>query len=166
MQQEIAELKKSLEDSQASQRTLTSELVDLRSVLEQRSSELDTVKKKMNREISIGPGIQDLGSSLSGSPQSPSSKYDLGAAQNKITGLKYAFDGFYNNRALLIFHCRRHIVQELQKENQIATQRNKLLESENKLLASEAEQLRQVIYMTVPNAPHSLFGLGNEVARR
>lgn len=88
VQQEITELKKSLEDSQASQRTLTAELVDLRSVLEQRSSELDTMKKKMNREMPISPGIQDLGSSLGGSPQSPSSKYDLGAAQNKITGLK------------------------------------------------------------------------------
>jgi hypothetical protein len=39
----------------------------------------------------------------------------------------------------------RHIVQELQKENLAASQRNKLLESENKLLLSETDQLRQVI---------------------
>lgn len=150
-------MKKSLEDSQASQRALTVELVDLRNVLEHRSSELGTVKKMMNREISIIPGMQDFGSSPSGSPQSASSKHDLGAAQNKITGLKYAFDGICNNHTLLTFSCRRHIVQELQKENQIATQRNKLLESENRLLASETEQLRQVIYVPIPNDPiHSL----------
>lgn len=35
-------------------------------------------------------------------------------------------------------------MQDLQKENLAATQRNKLLESENSLLLSETEQLRQV----------------------
>lgn len=41
--------------------------------------------------------------------------------------------------------ARRHIVQELQKDNQTAAQRNKLLESENRLLVSETDQLRQVL---------------------
>lgn len=41
--------------------------------------------------------------------------------------------------------CSRHIVQELQKDNQAAAQRNKLLESENRLLVSETDQLRQVL---------------------
>lgn len=38
----------------------------------------------------------------------------------------------------------RHIIQELQKENAVATQENGFLKSENKLLLSEAEQLRRV----------------------
>ena len=38
----------------------------------------------------------------------------------------------------------RHIIQELQKENQAAKQQAKLVESENQLLMNETEQLRQV----------------------
>lgn len=39
---------------------------------------------------------------------------------------------------------RRHIVQELQKENAASAQRLRSLEAENKLLLSETEQLREV----------------------
>ena len=38
----------------------------------------------------------------------------------------------------------RHIVQQLQKENDASAKRCKVLESENKLLLSETEQLREV----------------------
>ncbi len=44
---------------------------------------------------------------------------------------------------------RRHIIQELQKENANAAHQNKLLESENKLLLSETEQLRKVILRNI-----------------
>lgn len=38
----------------------------------------------------------------------------------------------------------RHIVQELQKENTVSSQRCRVLEAENRLLMSETEQLREV----------------------
>ncbi|KAF7376043.1 hypothetical protein MSAN_00019100 [Mycena sanguinolenta] len=88
--------------------------------------ELDSLKKKTNRDLALNNGIQ--------SPQS--SKHES-AAREEITGLK-------------------HIVQELQKESLAATQRTKLLESENQLLRSEAEQLRQEVQILEENLDNSL----------
>lgn len=45
---------------------------------------------------------------------------------------------------ILLLTIGRHIVQELQKENNSLSQTIKLLKSENQLLVSETEQLREV----------------------
>ncbi|KAL4078456.1 hypothetical protein V8B97DRAFT_2021512 [Scleroderma yunnanense] len=50
----------------------------------------------------------------------------------------------------------KHIVQELQKEIEAVTQRNKLLESENRLLMSETDQLRQELKVLEDNVEQSL----------
>jgi hypothetical protein len=58
--------------------------------LDERSADLDALKKRMNREMPINNGLQEpVKNSRSGSPQSPSSKYDLTAARDEITGLKF-----------------------------------------------------------------------------
>ncbi|KAF8070239.1 hypothetical protein FPV67DRAFT_1486720 [Lyophyllum atratum] len=102
--------------------------------LDETSKELESLKKKNNREATISNGLHDT---LRLMPSSPSSKYDLAAAREEITGLK-------------------HIVQELQKENLAATQRIKILESENQLLSSEANQLRQEVQILEDNLDKSL----------
>jgi len=89
--QEVSELKHALDESRASQRELTNENLELRQVLDERSADLDSLKKRMNREMPINNGLQEpVRNSRSSSPQSPSSKYDLAAARDEITGLKYA----------------------------------------------------------------------------
>jgi len=90
--QEIVELKQSLEESRASQQDLMNERLELRQALDERSADLDALKKRMNREVSISSGLQEPArNSRSASPQSPSSsKYELAAARDEITGLKFA----------------------------------------------------------------------------
>ncbi|KAI0743950.1 hypothetical protein C8Q80DRAFT_1220751 [Daedaleopsis nitida] len=136
LQEEVAELKQQLAQAKAMssagsvsklQQSLIrtqAELADehaiveeLRALANSRTAELDTIRKKLNREGSIN------GHELK-TPSSPSSKHDLSAARDEITGLK-------------------HIVQELQKENASVAQRCKVFEAENKLLLSETEQLRE-----------------------
>lgn len=143
--QEVSELKQALDDSRASQRELANANLELRQALDERSADLDLLKKRMNREIPINNGLQEpIRNSRSSSPQSPSSKYDLAAARDEITGLKYVL-------ILVIFftdhYVTRHIVRTLQQESQSATQRNKLLESENRLLVTETDQLREVWFV-------------------
>ncbi|THH28649.1 hypothetical protein EUX98_g5533 [Antrodiella citrinella] len=106
----------------------------LRSQVEDRSSELEAVRKKLNREAPIN-GLQDSNKVL---PSSPSSKSDLSATREEIKGLK-------------------HIVQELQKENTVIVQRSKVLESENKLLLSETDQLREDMKALEDNVEQSLL---------
>jgi CAP-Gly domain-containing linker protein 1 len=88
--QEIVELTQALEESRASQQDLITERLELRQALDERSSDLDALKKRMNREVPINSGLQEpVRDSRSSSPQSPSSKYDLAAARDEITGLKF-----------------------------------------------------------------------------
>ncbi|KAI0759824.1 hypothetical protein BD413DRAFT_487303 [Trametes elegans] len=141
LQEEIAELKQQLVQARAAsgdpaasddvrslqedkQTRTQAELADERAIVEElralaneRTAELETIRKKLNRDGTVN-GHE------SKPPPSPSSKHDLAAARDEITGLK-------------------HIVQELQKENAAAAQRSKVLEAENKLLLSETEQLRE-----------------------
>ncbi|KAJ6586802.1 hypothetical protein DFH09DRAFT_1141573 [Mycena vulgaris] len=127
---EIAKLQDLLEDSRRGETAASEQVEKLRHALAAQSAELDALKKKSNRDMTLNNGIQ--------SPQSPStSKHDLAIAREEITGLK-------------------HIVQELQQESLAATQRTKLLESENQLLLSEAEQLRQEVQILEENLDHSL----------
>jgi CAP-Gly domain-containing linker protein 1 len=87
--QEIAELRESLEESRSSQRELVNERLELRHALDERSTELDALRKRINREIPINAGLQEpYRNSRSSSPQSPSSKYELSMARDEITGLK------------------------------------------------------------------------------
>jgi CAP-Gly domain-containing linker protein 1 len=88
--QEIAVLKQSLEESHTSQRVLANERLELLQALDERSAELDALKKRVNREMPVNSGLQEpVRNSRSSSPQSPSSKYDLAAARDEITGLKF-----------------------------------------------------------------------------
>jgi hypothetical protein len=107
------------------------EVLVLRKGLEERTSELDTMKKRLNRDIPVN-GIQEP-------PRTPTSSKQESA---EVMGLKSVLFLFFLLLAL-IFHYR-HIVQDLQQETSAVTQRNKLLESENRLLMSETDQLRQV----------------------
>ncbi|KAI0663349.1 hypothetical protein C8Q70DRAFT_1042120 [Cubamyces menziesii] len=137
-QEEIAELRQQLAQARASggdpgladelhslqEDRQTAELADERAIVEElralaneRTAELDTIRKKLNRDTPVnGHEIK--------TPASPSSKHDLAVARDEIKGLK-------------------HIVQELQKENAASEQRCKALEAENKILLSETEQLRE-----------------------
>ncbi|KAF7361997.1 CAP-Gly domain-containing linker protein 2 [Mycena venus] len=127
---EIAKLQDLVEEARRREMEAMEEVEKLRQALAAQSTEVDTLKKKANRDLALNNGIQ--------SPQSSSvSKHDLSAAREEITGLK-------------------HIVQELQKESLAATQRTKLLESENQLLLSEAEQLRQEVQILEENLDNSL----------
>ncbi len=114
---------------------------ELRALANERTTELDTLRKKLNREGSVN------GYELK-APVSPSSKHDLAAARDEIIGLKCVFSFSVSSGAQLrLTPCLtrgRHIVQELQKDNAAHTQRSNVLESENKLLLSETEQLREV----------------------
>ncbi|KAI1795501.1 hypothetical protein LXA43DRAFT_723290 [Ganoderma leucocontextum] len=123
LEDELYSLRGDREMLQESLKRTQAELADERAIVEElrvlaneRTVELDNMRKKLNRDGSVN------GYELK-APVSPSSKHDLAAARDEITGLK-------------------HIVQELQKENGAFAQRSKVLESENKLLLSETEQLR------------------------
>jgi CAP-Gly domain-containing linker protein 1 len=132
---EIARLNSQLEASRGAEQSLP---LDLRSSLASQSVELHSLKKKLNREIPVSNGPQE-----SFKPNgSPTSKHEYNALRDEITGLKLVYHSGVISPLTIFFI--RHIVQELQKENLAASQRNKLLEAENKLLVSENEQLRQV----------------------
>lgn len=78
-----------LEDSHAAQQDLAEERSELRAALDERSADVDSLKKKINRDMPINAALQEpLRNSHSSSPQSPSSKYDLASARDEITGLK------------------------------------------------------------------------------
>lgn len=82
-------MKQSLEGSLATQRELVNERLELRHALDERTTELDILRKRMNREMPINAGLQEpYRNSRSSSPQSPSSKYDISMARDEITGLK------------------------------------------------------------------------------
>ena len=109
----------------------------LRRELEERSAEIDTLRKKNNREVSI------TGDPSRPTPLSPSSKNDMNAARDEIKGLKSVANSLSASFSLIVVTFR-HIIQELQKENQTVKQQAKFMESENQLLMNETEQLRQV----------------------
>ncbi|TFY51229.1 hypothetical protein EVJ58_g10676 [Rhodofomes roseus] len=104
-------------------------ITDLESLVEERTAELDSVRKKVGRDTTVNGG--DSG-------KVTPSKHDLTNAREEITGLK-------------------HIVQELQKEISAAAQRNKVLESENKLLLTETEQLRQDLKVLEESVEQSIM---------
>ncbi|KAG6868926.1 hypothetical protein C0993_007700 [Termitomyces sp. T159_Od127] len=155
---EIAQLQETIEQYRASERTSVKEDDETRNLklentslherlddqqtkmnallqsLDDTTKELETLRKKQNRDVTINNGLQEA---LRTVPPAPSSKNDASAAKEEITGLK-------------------HIVQELQKENVASIQRIKILESENELLASEANQLRQEVQILEENLDKSL----------
>ncbi|KAK6981223.1 hypothetical protein R3P38DRAFT_3464352 [Favolaschia claudopus] len=134
---EISNLNDLVEEALMRETEALKELEKLRQTFAAQTTEVEALKKKSNRDLSLNNGIQ--------SPQSPTvSKHDLSAAKEEITGLK-------------------HIVQELQQESHEATQRTKLLEAENQLLLSEAEQLRQEVQILEENLDNSLTREENAV---
>ena len=156
LEEEITELKEKLAESSIPQTELGRQpeggyqdtIAALRQELEERSAEIDALKKKSNRETTVTV------ESARPAPQSPSSKYDLNSARDEIKGLKSVANRLSVNFSLTVV-AFRHIIQELQKENQTAKQQAKLVESENQLLMNETEQLRQVccIYFTDKPTP-------------
>ena len=119
----------------------TSVNAELLERLEQRSSELETARKKANRDIPIRDGIDTKPST-----NSPN-RHDSNTVREEMAGLKCVLILFERSHDAQAYS--RHIIQELQKENVAASQQNKLLESENRLLTSETEKLRQVrFYIT------------------
>lgn len=145
LEEEIAELKERLAVSFKCQIELEQQLegkdqdtiAALRRELEERSAEVDTLRKKSNREVTVTVEPSRP------TPLSPSSKYDLSTARDEIKGLKSVANTLSVSFSLIVATFR-HIIQELQKENQTVKQQAKLMESENQLLMHETEQLRQV----------------------
>ncbi|KAI0958692.1 hypothetical protein AcV7_004436 [Taiwanofungus camphoratus] len=128
---ENASLQQLCEEREAQLASERKAIEDLRNLVDERSAELDAMRKKLNRDLPVNS------LDATKSPLSPS-KHDLAAARDEITGLK-------------------HIVQELQKENSAAAQRNKVLESENRLLLSETEQLREDLRALEENVEQSIL---------
>ncbi|KAJ3492810.1 hypothetical protein NLJ89_g11159 [Agrocybe chaxingu] len=93
------------------------------------SSEMDGLRKKLNREALIN-GTSE--------PKAVSPKSESSTVREEVAGLK-------------------HIVQELQKENLVAAQQIKLLESENQLLTAETEQLRREVRILEDNLDGSIY---------
>ena len=113
----------------------------LAQTLSERSTELDSLRKKTNRDVVVNNGIHEPSRAIP-QPSSSPKHGELSAVREEITGLKY---DFADNGGISAEHINvRHIVQELQGENLAAAHRITLLESENQLLTSEAHQLRQV----------------------
>lgn len=141
LEEEVTELKRKLESSSKRQRELEGgdhdTIVALRQELEERSAEIDTLRKKVNREATATAEL------VRATSLSPSSKQDSNSARDEIKGLKSVANRLSVNFSLIV-GAFRHIIQELQKENQAAKQQAKLMESENQLLMQETEQLRQV----------------------
>ena len=156
LEEEIAELRERLVVSSERQIDLERQLeggnhdaaATLRQELEERSAEIDALRKKNNREtiVTVEPSRT--------TPLSPSSKHDLSSARDEIKGLKSVANSLSLSFSLIVA-AFRHIIQELQKENQAVKQQAKLMESENQLLMREMEQLRQVsrIYLINQAAP-------------
>ncbi|KAF9458432.1 hypothetical protein BDZ94DRAFT_1292002 [Collybia nuda] len=118
-------LLKTILDHEIKQKSLTE-------TLDEFTLELDTLKKKNNRDILINSVSEPLRP-----PHQSPSKHDPLSAREEITGLK-------------------HIVQELQKENLVLAQRIKILESENELLLTENQQLRQEVQILEENMDQSI----------
>ena len=154
LEEEIAELKEKLVESSKRQTEPGQQpeggyqdiITALRQELEERSAEIDVLKKKTNRETTVTV------ESARPAPQSPSSKYDSSSARDEIKGLKSVANRLSVNFSLTVVGFR-HIIQELQKENQAAKQQAKLVESENQLLMNETEQLRQVCRTCLADKP-------------
>ena len=117
--QEVAELKQALAESRGSQQDLREQSLELRQALTERSADLDALKR-INREMPMNSGLQEpIRNSRSSSPQSPSSKYDLAAARDEITGLKFApshlFTVFFTHHTIclgtLFGHCNKRVNQ-------------------------------------------------------
>uniref|UniRef100_A0A0W0FSC5 CAP-Gly domain-containing protein n=1 Tax=Moniliophthora roreri TaxID=221103 RepID=A0A0W0FSC5_MONRR len=126
------ELQSKLTKTQMEKEELVDETERLKHLIEDQTSELETLRKKVNRDVSINGGVQ--------SPSTPSKydKHELNSAKEEIMGLK-------------------HIIQELQKETVIENQKNKVLEAENQLLISEMEQLRQEVKILEDNLDQSIL---------
>ncbi|KII92295.1 hypothetical protein PLICRDRAFT_172397 [Plicaturopsis crispa FD-325 SS-3] len=120
---------------------LDHERTELSRALEERAAELDSLKKKANRDV----GIQDPFSSSTSISTSPTTSKHDPAVKEEMAGLK-------------------HIVQDLQKENTACTQRIKILESENRLLVSETDQLRQELKVLEDNIDQSILREENALA--
>jgi len=156
LEEEITGLKEKLAESSKRQTELEQQsegghqdtVAALRQELEERSAEIDALKKKANRETTVTV------ESARPAPQSPSSKHDLNSARDEIKGLKSVANRLSVNFSLTVV-AFRHIIQELQKENQAAKQQTKLMESENQLLMNETEQLRQVRCTYLTKKPKS-----------
>lgn len=115
---------------------LEKKVSELTQILEDRTSEIEGTRKKLNRDASVLNGGLE-------SSRSNSSKPEPSTVREEVAGLKLGKpDAICFGHTLTSF--TRHIVQELQKENLASAQQIKLLESENRLLSAEAEQLRQV----------------------
>ncbi|KAI0051630.1 hypothetical protein FA95DRAFT_243872 [Auriscalpium vulgare] len=95
-------------------------VIELRERLDRSHAELESTRKKANRETPLPNGASEM----KRTPSSSSSRHESSAVREELAGLK-------------------HIIQELQKENTAAAQQYKLLEAENKLLLAETEQLRE-----------------------
>ncbi|KAL0062077.1 hypothetical protein AAF712_011077 [Marasmius tenuissimus] len=108
----------------------------LKQLTEEQTTEIEGLKKKTNRDVSINGSV--LQSPSTPSKQEKYDKHELNTAKEEITGLK-------------------HIVQELQKESVAGSQRNKVLESENQLLMSEMEKLRQEVKILEDNLDQSIL---------
>lgn len=158
LEEVIAELKENLAVSSNRQVELEQQLegkdkdtiAALRRELEERSAEVDTLRKKNNREttVTVEPSRS--------TPLSPSSKHDLSTARDEIKGLKSVANTLSVSFSLIVA-AFRHIIQELQKENQTVKQQAKLMESENQLLMHETEQLRQVRCICLVDQPRALL---------
>ncbi|CAK5265340.1 unnamed protein product [Mycena citricolor] len=138
---EIAHLQELLKEARRKELDAVQDAEQSRDSLSNVRSELETLKNRTtDRDGGLNNDIQRV------PERSPAStKHDLSAAKDEITGLK-------------------HIVQELQKENLSAAQQNKLLQSENQLLASEAEQLRQEMQVLEENLDNSLIHEASDVS--
>ena len=77
----VAQLAQSLKRTQAELADERAVVEELRALANERTAELDTVRKKLNREGSVNGHELKM-------PQSPSSKHDLATAREEITGLK------------------------------------------------------------------------------
>ncbi|KZT01756.1 uncharacterized protein LAESUDRAFT_763492 [Laetiporus sulphureus 93-53] len=126
---DTAELREQLAESKAERDSAHAEVAALQSLVDERTAELENLRKKVNREILVN-GIE--------CGKASSSKHDISTARDEITGLK-------------------HIVQELQMENSSHAQRNNALEQENNFLLSETEQLRQELKTLEENVEQSFM---------
>lgn len=163
LEEEIGELKERLADNFKRQTELEQQLeggdrdtiAALRQEVEERSAEIDALKKRTNREVTVTV------ESTKPAPLSPPSKHDLSSARDEIKGLKSVANSLSVSFSLIMV-AFRHIIQELQKENQAVKQQAKLMESENQLLMNETEQLRQVSHACLVIRQSTDYGIGNE----
>lgn len=116
-------------------------VLELREELEERTKEVEAIRKKHHRDASVNNGFHDSPSRTPSAPSTPT-KHESSAYREEVRGLKY--DVFvYLSESIADGHDR-HIVQNLQQENHTAAQKIKTLEAENQLLVTESEKLRDV----------------------